>query len=96
MKNRNTIKNRKPNSIYDFTIVSCDYTGMETAYESLPRNLRRSQMGTGYAFSGERDHHFVCRGIDRARKIINHYRKLIHKRKCGGFKVEDNYEISNA
>ena len=89
---KNTIKNRGDNAVYDFTIVSRDYDGMERAFESLPNNLRRTQLGTGYfLMTRERDHHFVCRGIDRARHIVNHYRRLIRKRKRGGFRVEDNY-----
>lgn len=89
---KNTIKNRGDNAVYDFTIVSRDYDGMERAFESLPHNLRRTQLGTGYfLMTSERDHHFVCRGIDRARHIVNHYRRLIRKRKRGGFRVEDNY-----
>lgn len=91
-KTPNTIKNRGQNAVYDFTIVSRDYDGMETAFESLPHNLRRTQIGTGYCLmDGDRDHHFFCRGIDRARHIVNHYRRLIRKRKRGGFKVWDNY-----
>ena len=91
-KTPNTIKNRGQNAVYDFTIVSRDYDGMERAYESLPHNLRRTQVGTGYCLmDGDRDHHFFCRGIDRARHIVNHYRRLIRKRKRGGFKVWDNY-----
>lgn len=92
MKSKNAIKNRGDNAVYDFTIVSRDYDGMERAYESLPHNLRRTQCGTGFCLlGGERDHHFACRGIDRARHIVNHYRRLLRKRKRGGFKVWDNY-----
>ena len=91
MKNQSTIKNCGANAIYNFTIVSVDYDGMETAYESLPHNFRRNQLGSGYfLMTGERDHRFVCRGIKRARYILNHYRRLIRKRKRGGFKVWDN------
>jgi hypothetical protein len=93
MSNRNTVSNRGQNAIYDFVVVSRDYAGMETAFESLPHSYRRSQIGSGYSFfDGSRDHHFVVRGIDRARHILNHYRRLLRKRKRGGFKVFDNLE----
>lgn len=95
MSNRNTVNFRGQNAIYDFTIESRDYDGMETAYESLPHSYRRSQIGSGYCLmNGRRDHHFVVRGIDRARHITNHYGRLLRKRKRGGFKVFDNHQYS--
>jgi len=93
MSNRNTVINRGKHAIYDFVVESRDYAGMETAFESLPHSYRRSQIGSGYSFfDGNRDHHYTVRGIDRARHILNHYRRLLRKRKRGGFKVYDYYE----
>ena len=87
-KTPSSVKNIGQNAIYDFVMESTDFNGMETAYESLPYAYRRSQAGSGYCLlSGGRDHHFIVRGIDRARHIVNHYRRLLRKRKRGGFKV---------
>ena len=101
-KTPTNIKNIGKNAIYDLWMESSDYNGMETAYESLPHSYRRSSVGSGYCFmTGGRDHHFVVRGIDRARHIVNHYRRLLRKRKRGGFKVyqyveqKDDWDFSN-
>jgi len=88
MSNRNAIIDCGKNALYEFTIESRDYNGMETAFESLPHSYRRSQAGTGLCLmDGVRDHHYIVRGIDRARHIVNHYGRLLRKRKKGGFRV---------
>jgi len=95
MSNRNTVKSRGQNALYDFTITSRDYNGMETAFESLPHSYRRSQSGTGLCLmDGVRDHHYTVRGIDRVRHILNHYGRLLRKRKRGGFRVHDHHQDS--
>jgi hypothetical protein len=97
MSNRNAIIDCGKNAIYDFTIESRDYAGMETAFESLPHSYRRSQIGSGYCMlDGKRDHHFVVRGIDRARHIVNHYGRLLRKRKKGGFRVFVMHDLKTA
>jgi hypothetical protein len=45
---------------------------------------------------GKRDHHFVVRGIDRARHIANHYGRLLRKRKKGGFRVFVMHDLKTA
>jgi hypothetical protein len=86
----NKLLNFGQNTIYEFVIRSKDGNGMEIAYETLPKNYRRSQVGTGYFFaSKQQDHHFVVRGFDRAKYILNHYQHIIRRRKKGGFVFYD-------
>ena len=97
MSNRNAIIDCGKNALYEFTIESRDYNGMETAFESLPHSYRRSQSGTGLCLiEGKRDHHYIVRGIDRARHIANHYGRLLRKRKKGGFRVFVMHDLKTA
>jgi hypothetical protein len=97
MSNRNAIIDCGKNALYEFTIESRDYNGMETAFESLPHSYRRSQSGTGLCLmDGVRDHHYIVRGIDRARHIVNHYGRLLRKRKKGGFRVFVMHDLKTA
>jgi hypothetical protein len=47
-------------------------------------------VGTGYFFASEQqDHHYVVRGFDKAKYILNHYQHIIRRRKKGGFVFYD-------
>lgn len=83
---RNIVNNG--NGIYNIIIESTDYDGMEMAFDGLTGSHRRSRIGSGYdILDGIRDHHFIVRGFDRAKYIVENYRRLIRRRKRGGFKV---------
>ena len=86
------IKNIGREAVYEFIIESKDFDGMERALYSLPKELRRTLLGSGYCFgSSVRDHHYRCRGFTRAQHIVNHYKRVIGKRKRNGVKVAELY-----
>lgn len=79
-------KQENENKVFDLFIESTDVVGMDTAYRSLPHELRRSMVGSGFDFSsGKRDYHFRIRGHRRANHVIICFKRLIRKRKRGGF-----------
>lgn len=84
------MKLKTKRGMYDFEIVSKDFTRMESTYDALDKRLKDRQVGSGYDLtSGERDHHFACRnGLD-ADKIIRAYLAAFKDRKVG-ISISDN------
>jgi hypothetical protein len=83
-----TLKTKR--GMYDFEIVSKDFTRMESAFAELDKRLQARQVGTGYCLtSGERDHHFACRSGEDADTIIRAYRSAFKGRKVG-VSISDN------
>jgi hypothetical protein len=79
--------------MYDFEIVSKDFTRMESTFDALDKRLQARQVGTGYCLvSGERDHHFSCRNAVDAEEIIRVYRASFKGRKVG-VSISDNNDI---
>jgi|LauGreDrversion4_2_1035121.scaffolds.fasta_scaffold01380_27 hypothetical protein len=69
---------------FDFTIVSKDYTLMESVFDTLDKRLKDKQMGSGYDLtSGERDHHFVCRAEKDAMQIAAAYANAFKGKRVG-------------
>lgn len=79
--------------MYNFEIVSKDFTRMESTFAELDKRLQARQVGTGYCLvSGERDHHFACRSEADADAIILAYRAAFKGRRVG-ISVSDNNDI---
>ena len=79
--------------MYDFEIVSKDFTRMESTFDALDKRLQARQVGAGYCLtSGERDHHFSCRSEIDAEEIIRVYRASFKGRKVG-IAISDNNDI---
>lgn len=68
----------KASSTIEFSIMSKDFDGMESAYDSLPRRLKSMQTGSGMALgSGMRDHGYECKSKSDMDAIVAHYKKKV-------------------
>lgn len=86
MSAKNNMDDVTETTVIEIYISAKDFARMEDVLVGLDRKLRRSLVGTGYDITaGVRDHHFIVRGITRARKVISAYRRSFRKT---GLKVE--------
>jgi hypothetical protein len=68
----------KASSTIEFSLMSKDFDGMESAYDSLPRRLKSMQTGSGMALgSGMRDHGYECKSKSDMDAIVAHYKKKV-------------------
>lgn len=64
----------------EFSIMSKDYDGMESAYHALPKRLANMMLGSGMAMgSGMRDHGFECKTEADMKAIVQIYKKTLGK-----------------
>lgn len=78
------------NAVISFTLTSADENGMEIAYSSLDRNVRRNLVDTDTDRRGNVTHTFRCRGSDRANSILSHYRAVSRRRRRAGLYHQDD------
>lgn len=84
------MKLKTKRGMYDFNIVSKDFTRMEATFDALDKRLQARQVGTGYCLtSGERDHHFSCRSEADMDAIVLIYKAAFAGRKLG-ISISDN------
>jgi hypothetical protein len=68
----------KASSTIEFSLMSKDFDGMESAHDSLPRRLKSMQTGSGMALgSGMRDHGYECKSKSDMDAIVAHYKKKV-------------------
>ena len=64
----------------EFSIMSKDYDGMESAYHALPKRLANMMLGSGMAMgSGMRDHGFECKTEADMNAIVHIYKRTLGK-----------------
>lgn len=75
--NRKVVAEAKQPTV-EFSIMSKDYDGMESAYESLPKRLANMMLGSGFNMGSRmRDHGFECKNESDMKAIVAIYKKTL-------------------